>query len=475
MRRADSMYTVLTDPTSGNLVDALNNMTNQVDYSNQDATKVIQYAIGALRNGGRIKIEKGTYTLSSSIMSTGTSGIEIFGAGNSTVLRLANSVNDKVIRLTSVKDWHIHDLQIDGNKANQASTSQSSHGISAWNCTNVIVERNYVHDCRTFGIAISDCADSQILNNYVKESGANGITIDNEGGGGGIVVQGNVVDGGSDVGITAWAGKDLLIADNQIMNIDNNDSPFGGNGHLGMMAEGTSTLGCTRVTYKGNTVTDCAGSGFSSCPGATAVNTDIVVENNQINNCGRGVCIERTNGLLLKGNLIDTTNGKGIAVSSPATGVQIVGNKLYNIGGPSGIEANINGLLIDGNILKTLTKHGIVAWGFSDWVVTNNNIESVGNSASGSGIVLGVGSSPSNNWNIANNTILNCANEGIRLDLGSSYNTMKGNVVSGCATGIRVAGAACQNNVIASNNLSANKTPIIDNGTGTAKSNNVTG
>jgi parallel beta-helix repeat protein len=195
-----SSYTVYIDTSNGNLVKALNNTTGNIDYSNQNATQVIQYAINALPKGGKIVINGGTYVLSSSLQSNGISGIELCGQGNATVLRLANSVNHPVLAISSVNNWHVHDLQIDGNKANQASTSQSSYGIATWKCANIVIENCYVHDCRTFGIGMSYGTNSTIQNNEVDNSGANGITIDNQEGGGGITVQGNVVNGASDVG-----------------------------------------------------------------------------------------------------------------------------------------------------------------------------------------------------------------------------------------------------------------------------------
>jgi parallel beta-helix repeat protein len=368
-----SSYVLFIDARDGNLVKARKDTTDLIEYASQDATETIQYAIGALTNGGKILLEQGSYVLSGSLKSNGISGIELCGEGDLTVLSLANSLNQPVVSIISVNNWHVHDLQIDGNKANQATTSDKSYGILVWNCTNILIERNYIHDCKTFGIGFSASRDSKILNNHVNESGANGITIDNGTGGGNIVVQGNIVDGASDVGITAWVGKDLLVADNQIMNIDNNDSPFGGNTHLGMMAEGTSTLGSTGCTYSGNTVTNCAASGFSSLPGANAVNTNISVEDNQISNCKSGIAFSRTTGSYAQ-----------------------------------------------------------------------------------------------------DNTISSCSLDGIVLLGSSSDNTINSNQVSGCKTGINIASPTDMNDTVVSNKLSGNTVALIDNGTGTVKSDNIT-
>lgn len=367
-------YTVFIDANDGNLIKALNNTTGKIDYSSQDATQVIQYAIGAAPNGGSIMIKRGTYPLSSSLKSNGVNGIELCGEGNLTVLRLANSVNRPVISITSVNNWHVHDLQIDGNKTSQASNSQSAYGIQTWNCTNIVIENCYVHDCMTFGIGMSKGSNSSVLNNHVNNSGANGITIDNQEGGGGITVQGNVVDGASDVGITAWVGSNLLIANNQVMNINHNDSPFGGNTHLGMMAEGTSTVGSTGVTYSGNIVTACAASGFSSCPGANAFNTNITLQGNQISNCGKcGAYFGRTTGSIAQ-----------------------------------------------------------------------------------------------------NNTISNCSLDGILLGDSSSNDAISGNQVSKCKSGVNVAGPNAKNDTVTSNTLTGNGVALIDNGTGTVKTGNIT-
>jgi parallel beta-helix repeat protein len=167
----------------------------------------------------------------------------------------------------------------------------------------------------------------------------------------------------------------------------------------------------------------------------------------------------------VKRNLIDTTKDNGVTIASLATGAKIVGNELYNIGGPSGIEANIDGLLIDENTLKMLAGHAIVAWGSRDWVVTGNYIEGT----NGCGILLGNGS---NDWTVSSNTIHKCRQDGIFIDANSDHNTIDRNRVSGCATGVRVSSLA-ENNIVTSNTLVGNTVDFIDDGTGTVEADNV--
>jgi parallel beta-helix repeat protein len=457
-------YVVFIDPRDRNLAKARNDITGTIDYSSQDATSVILHVIGALGNGGRILLRAGTYIIAQSLIINGPNGVELYGEGDSTILRLANDVNERVIHLQSVKDWYIHDLQVDGNKANQATSSQKSHGISAWNCMNIAIERTYVHDCRTFGIHLSATGNSKVLNNHVSQCSANGITIDNEGGGQSILVQGNTVDGASDVGITTWHGVDVVVNNNSVSNVNLNESPFGENSHVGIMQE----QGSQHVTVSTNRVNNCLGNGLStSISPAQQMNTDIQLLDNRISNCGKGVYVEGTDRLLVKGNVIDTTSDRGISVDSPADVVQIVNNQLSNVGGQSGIEGTINGLLIDGNTITTVAGNAIVAWGYSNWTVTGNHI----GPTQGCAIYLGHGS---NNWIIHNNSILNCTTDGIRLE-EASYNTIDSNRVSGCSKGVNIADAKATQNVVTSNYLVGNTVDLIDDGTGTLKADNVVG
>jgi hypothetical protein len=131
-----------------------------------DASTVIQSAINALTNGGRIFIKTGLYLIYSPIELK--SNVDIYGEGWSTILKLAdnrpNSIPENWVDHCVL--WHesgaienitIKDLQIDGNKANQAF-GNINHGIACIYIGNTEESQNvkiincYVHDHLQFGI-----------------------------------------------------------------------------------------------------------------------------------------------------------------------------------------------------------------------------------------------------------------------------------------------------------------------------------
>jgi parallel beta-helix repeat protein len=460
-------YTVFTDAADGNLVKAVNNNTGTVDSSGPDAASVIQYAISALKSPGKITLQPGTYTVSKSLLSNGANGVELCGEGDSTVLRLADNTNSEVVYLESVKDWYIHDLQIDGSKTKQASNSQYSDGIHGYGCTNLVLENNFIHDCLTYGLCVGAGVGCQVLNNRVVNSGANGITIANGDGGGTTLVQGNTVNGASDVGITTWTGIGVTISNNTVTNVINNDSPYGINSHIGIMQEQSSQ----KITVINNSVQGCD-EGLSNAPDPGQLNTDVTWQGNEIAGCAKAMCVNNAARTVISGNQITGATIKGINVGSQASDVQITGNTLQDITGISAIEGAANGLLVKGNIINRIAGDCIVAWGYGNWIVTGNNMNSTSNR--GCGVLLGAGATAgSSNWNVTQNTIIDCAGDGIRVGGPSSYNTVNGNTVSGCATGVNINSAQGRNNVVSSNIFEGNTTPLIDNGTGTVKTNNV--
>jgi len=469
MNTIPQSYTIFADAGDGNLIKARNGSTNAIDYSNADAAHVIQYAINAMTSGGKIMLQAGTYLISTGLLSNGVNGIEMYGEGDSTVLRLANTVNSPVLYLESVKDWYIHHMQIDGNKSSQSPTSKNSDGINAYLCSNLVLDSNYVHDCRTHGLRIGAGTDCKILNNRVLNSGANGITVANGDGGARTLVQGNTVNGASDVGISTWTGIDVTIANNTVMNVTANESPYallgipGCNSHVGIMQEESSQ----RISVNNNYIQNCE-NGLSNAPSPGQLNTDVTWQGNQVYDCKRAMSVNNAARTSIISNQIARTMEKGIYVDSQASAVQITGNGLQDIGGNSAIEAAANGLLIDGNDIRRVAGDCIVAWGQGNWVVTGNNIDST--TKGGCGILLGSGS---NNWNVARNTINACSGDGIRIGGASSYNTVNGNQISSCATAVNINSPGGKSNVITSNIFQANKNNMIDSGTGTVKSNNV--
>jgi parallel beta-helix repeat protein len=421
----------------------------------------IQAAINSLASGGKVHIKAGTYTIEASIVPT-VSSIDLCGEGDATILSLVNGVNNTPINLSSLSNWRIHDLQIDANKANQTGTS--TMGIYVSLCTNVIVENCYVHDAHTFGIQVTNCNDCRIIGNFVKDSDANGIQIENDVSGGRTAAIGNVINGASDVGITCWKGFDVVIAGNIVTNINANTSPFSVNGHVGIDCEQSSS----RVVIANNVVSVCPGAGLSSVPSSGQTNSDIIFEGNQVYNVGKGIDVARTNQVLIRNNMFDTTTDVGVNISS-GTYASVTGNFFYSIGA-QGISAHIAGVIIENNTLVSIAGDAIYSVNTdSGWLVTGNYIDTT--TASGNGINTNAGS----NWTIMGNTIINCAAAGIRIPTTSSNCIITGNYVASNGTyGILISNANGKNNIVTGNQLLNNTSgQLQDSGTGTVIDNNI--
>jgi len=126
----EASYIIGIDGSDYYTVDYLGQVTRYPSASYNAAT-VINNAIAALTSGGRIFIKSGSYSISTSLIDNGVSGIEIYGEGHSTVLTLATGVNDPIIHLTTVNDWTIRDMKLDGNEANQ--TGDTAEGVIFFN------------------------------------------------------------------------------------------------------------------------------------------------------------------------------------------------------------------------------------------------------------------------------------------------------------------------------------------------------
>lgn len=151
---SEASYLIWTD---GSTVYAKNGLTDAIDYSGIDAATVINYAITTTydRGGGIVFVKSGNYAIRSSIILKSYVTLEGEGWGEqkaSTVLRLADNVNDDVIRTLQQKNYHvtIRNLQIEGNIAHQTAGS----GIHIYATDRPVIEFVMIKWCFQFGILI---------------------------------------------------------------------------------------------------------------------------------------------------------------------------------------------------------------------------------------------------------------------------------------------------------------------------------
>jgi len=286
---------------SGSTVEAENCATGAVVYSGTDAATVINDAISALSpSGGRVFIESGTYTISTTIgtYSASNNNIELYGQGNATILQAATNLNSDVIGVYNANGWYIHDLQVNGNRANQNGAGQGGgyDGIELYNSSNGVVEHNYVHDVKTVGIYLSGTND-KTLDNLVVNSNANGIQVY---GYSNYLIEDNTINGASDVGISisgmsaTQTISGVVCEGNIITNINLDVSPYGVNSGDGIIT------------------------GDNGIAGNGIAGGNITISNNYIDVAYVGMWISQTQGVIVSGNTIIPTAttgwGAGIAI-----------------------------------------------------------------------------------------------------------------------------------------------------------------
>jgi len=130
---------------------AKNGRTGQIEFSGTDASTVIQSAIDALTDGGRIFIKKGTYELST-FLEIKTSGIILEGEGYQTFLKMigtpAWTINVHGTASSFIKRVQIRNMRVLGNSA-----AGGGAGVTFYYAEECKAERLWVEDA-DIGIAL---------------------------------------------------------------------------------------------------------------------------------------------------------------------------------------------------------------------------------------------------------------------------------------------------------------------------------
>jgi len=177
---------------------AKNGETGKIDYRDTDAATVIQSAIDALTEGGKILIKKGIYQLTDRLEPPNNS--VIVGEGWGTVLEYTQDLLSKhqigypvgAFVLINKENVVIANLQIDG-KADTLTYNQENCGaIQLYPASNCLISQLYIHHIPRDGIVLSGVGRSKnwVLFNRIEHVGSTGIFI---AGGADEKVIGNVV------------------------------------------------------------------------------------------------------------------------------------------------------------------------------------------------------------------------------------------------------------------------------------------
>jgi len=192
-----------------------------------DSTAAIQDAIAAAAAGFVVFLPPGIYKLTTHLVIDAKPHVWLRGAGPASVLQLSG--DHRGVRLQAAShECIVSDLAVIGT-GNVAHTNQV--GISAVDSDRCRIERCYVADMGYDGILL-ECSstasieDTLIADNYVENSGDDGINIGSSTAGGTAVaavrtiVRGNHITGGAnmnDLIHVSFGSADTLIANNMLV------------------------------------------------------------------------------------------------------------------------------------------------------------------------------------------------------------------------------------------------------------------
>jgi hypothetical protein len=332
---------------------AKNGMTGHIEFGPGDAGTVIQSAINALTNGGKIFIKDGTYTLNSPL--TVRANVGLVGEGKNTVLYYPSQTpNINVVTLSgdysfidnlavkATRGWapaYFALVKPQGNftKVINCYLSDSPYdGIIPMNGKNILIANNVIEGMDDDGINPSSASDHiTIANNLIKNTIGSGIHLARNPGSLYATVVGNVIsNAGNDGGISIYNSSDITIIGNVIT-----DSVHG----IAFLY-GT----CENISIIGNKIN-------ATTYGITAsVGNNIAIIGNQITAGAYGVNLYASN-ILIKGNMF-TGGTRGVYTN--ANNVSVIGNQVRNVteygivlsGGTSYNYGEVIGNLVDASV-----------------------------------------------------------------------------------------------------------------------------
>jgi parallel beta-helix repeat protein len=296
--------------------------------------------------GGSIYLAEGTYTVSAAI--TIPNSTTLFGAGAGSLITIPNAQNltyniiQNTDQVTGTRVT-IHDLRIDGNKANQ--TAGVMNGIYLKNMgggsgssardgakvTNVTARAMYGSD----GIDLVSSNNNTLHGNTFQGNGGDGIWLSVASSYNSIT--GNNTQGNAATGIELTASTNNSITGNtsqgntlqgfRLLSSSNNNTLTGntssGNSDSGIVIQTSTNNTITGNTSQGNT--------FEGIRLVTTANNNTVTGNNVISNADAGILIQTSNNNTVTGNNLQNDSNGGIyLITSNYTIVS--GNKAYDNG-----------------------------------------------------------------------------------------------------------------------------------------------
>ena len=288
---------------------------------------------GVLRGKVVIGVQ-GTVSISSQVRIPSFCDIGGMGSGKTTLKTAAGSAAGFYpLASTSTSYVLLHDVTIDGNKANQSNTGQG--GIKFTSVSNSVI--SHVEVMNSMGLGASGIqwpsgSDNLIESCDTHDNGSSGT---------------NNSDG------IAVGGTRIRVTGNRSRN--NTDSG------VGLQGNSTADIQIVANKLSGNTLTGIA-SGANGSPQGD--NSRVLISGNKITSNGANIFLQRMNSVVVRGNLLDTTTGTGNKDGLALISVQsasITGNQISHSLG--------NGILIIDTSAGDSTKNITI----SSNVITANN------------------------------------------------------------------------------------------------------
>jgi polygalacturonase len=142
----------------------------------------IQQALNSLTDGGEVRLAKGTYVVHEPIILQ-RNHLTLRGSGADTILYLADGANCPVVVLGApvdgakgpVRDLHLEDLLIDGNRKNQQKevwrilkdgAGVYNNGVDVWGSDTAVVANVICRNCRSGGMVTSAGVRHLVVRDY---------------------------------------------------------------------------------------------------------------------------------------------------------------------------------------------------------------------------------------------------------------------------------------------------------------------
>lgn len=325
------------------------------------------------------------------------------------IIKLKAATDDELFEGTSLNDIIIKDLEIDGNDANQTVAANLLHFTT---CTNIRIENCYIHDSEKDAIYFTDCEDSWVTNNLLKDNLRNGVSC-----GSGtdtslrMHINNNIIDGhngANDIGIALEPAFNSEVVGNIL--IDNYNA-------ITVVDQAAMTEECSGNIISSNSVYATAAQNYGIIVRGDADEADY---NTVANNTFFG---ELLNGIYLHTVSYCTVTGNTIHDSAVASSSAIVLNTAtYNV--------------VNGNSIFGQQDHGITASAADYNTINGNLIYDCSKGAAG-------------------------VKHGISIS-NSDWNTISGNMISGAdhASGIGITGTG-ESNTLYGNNITGGTNAVV--------------